>query len=568
MRVGRILLVEGSITEEQLKQALRGQREKGGRIGSRLLELGFVDERTLVKALQKNLGAKGVVLTEYPLDSGVLNLISPDIARAYGVVPLKRENRVLYLAMVNPRDIQAQEDIRFRTGYDIVPLVAVESSINKILAEHYETKALEDEVVEEMGLGVESLELLSEEEEEEEEEESVSALAAQVDSGPVVEFVNYLLKKSVEEGASDLHIEPYEKDVRVRMRLDGILHDTTPPPWRLHKAVLSRLKVMSNLKIQEKRKPQDGRFEARINGRRIDFRISTVPTIFGEKVALRILDSESIEFDLAKLGFEEKALKDTMNSIHKPHGIVLVTGPTGSGKTTTLYSILKEINTITTNITTAEDPVEYTLFGVNQVQVREEIGLTFTDALKSFLRQDPDIIMVGEIRDKDTTDIAIRAALTGHLVLSTVHTNSAASTITRLVNMGLAAYLLASTLEIIISQRLVKKICSHCKTPYEITDEEILKMGLSPDIFRDNEIFHGIGCDYCKSTGYKGRIGLFEALPLSPNIRRLIIDESTSDEIEKQAKEEGMETLRDVGISKVIKGLTTIEEIGRETLER
>ncbi|MCK4322082.1 Flp pilus assembly complex ATPase component TadA [candidate division WOR-3 bacterium] len=564
VRVGRILLVERSITEEQLKQALRRQRDVGGRIGSRLLELGFVDERTLVKALQKNLGVKGVIISDYPLEPDVLNLISPDTARAYGVIPLKCESKMLYLAMVNPKDVQAQEDIRFRTGYDIVPFVAVESSINKVLADHYETKALEDQVVDEMGLGEETIELLKEEEE----EVSVSDLAAQVDSGPVVQYVNYLLKKSVEEGASDLHVEPYDKDIRVRMRLDGILHETTPPPYRLHKAVVSRLKVMSNLKIQEKRKPQDGRFEVRINGRRIDFRISTVPTIFGEKVALRILDSESITFDLTTLGFEERALTDTMNSINRPHGIILVTGPTGSGKTTTLYSILREINTIGVNISTAEDPVEYTLFGVNQVQVKEEIGLNFVSCLKSFLRQDPDIIMVGEIRDKATTDIAIRASLTGHLVLSTVHTNSAAATITRLINMGLPPFLLASTLELIISQRLVRKICPHCKAPHEISNEEILKLGFSPDIFKGKEIFHGIGCDHCKGTGFKGRLGLFEALPLSTNTRKLIIDGATSDEIEKQAKEEGMRTLRDEGIEKVLKGLTDIDEIAKETLER
>ncbi len=564
MRVGRILLIGGSITDRQLKEALRKQRETGARLGSQLLKLGYVNERTLVEALERSLGTKGVVLSEYPLDGRVLNLISPDIARAYGVVPLKRENKVLYLAMLNPRDIHAQEDVRFRTGCDIVPLVAVESSINKVLEDHYVTKALENQVVEEMRLGEDSLELL----EDVEEEESVSDIAAQIDSGPVVEYVNYLLKKAVEEKASDLHIEPYEKDVRVRMRLDGILHDSIPPPWRLHKAVVSRLKVMSNLKIQEKRQPQDGRFEARIDGRRIDFRISTVPTIFGEKVALRILDSESIKFDLTTLGFEEKALKETMNSVRKPHGIILVTGPTGSGKTTTLYSILREINVICVNISTAEDPVEYTLFGINQVQVREDIGLNFVSCLKSFLRQDPDIIMVGEIRDKPTTDIAIRAALTGHLVLSTVHTNSAAATVTRLVNMGVAPFLLASTLELIISQRLVRKVCTHCKAPHELSDEEILKKGFSPDVFKGKQIFHGIGCEQCKDTGYKGRIGLFEVIPMSTNIRKLIIEGATSDDIEEQAKKEGMRTLRDEGITKLLNGLTTIDEISKETLER
>jgi len=564
MRVGRILSVGRSITEQQLKLALRRQRETGGRIGANLMALGFVDERTLLKALEKHLDAKGVVLSEYPLDKEVLNLIPPEIARAYGVVPLKREGNVLYLAMINPTDVQVQDDIRFRTGCTVVPMVAVETSIKKVLKDHYETKALEDEVIGDIVFDVDSLEIVDEAEE----EETVSDLAAQVDSGPVVEYVNYLLKKAVVEGASDLHVEPYEKDVRVRLRVDGVLHNYTPPPWRLHKAVVSRLKVMSNLKIQEKRQPQDGRFEARIDGRRIDFRISTVPTIFGEKVALRILDSESIEFDLSKLGFTEKGLQDTRKAIQKPHGIILLTGPTGSGKTTTLYSILREINKITVNISTAEDPVEYTLFGINQVQVREEIGLTFTSALKSFLRQDPDVIMVGEIRDKPTTDISIRAALTGHIVLSTVHTNSAAATITRVVNMGVAPFLMASTLELIISQRLVRKICPRCKAPHKLSDEEIIKRGFRPEVFRGKEIFHGTGCDYCKGTGYKGRSGLFEVLAVSPIIRRMITEGATSDDIEEQAVKEGMETLRVEGLKKVLEGVSTIDEISRETMER
>lgn len=564
MRVGRILLVERSITEQQLKLALRRQRETGGRLGANLMALGFVDERTLLKALEKHLDAKGVMLSEYPMDKEVLNLIPPEIARAYGVIPLKREGNVLYLAMINPTDVQVQDDIRFRTGCTVVPMVAVENSVEKVLKDHYETKALEDEVIGDIVFDDDSLEVVDEAEE----EETVSDLAAQIDSGPVVEYVNYLLKKAVVEGASDLHVEPYEKDVRVRLRVDGILRNYTPPPWRLHKAVVSRLKVMSNLKIQEKRQPQDGRFEARIDGRRIDFRISTVPTIFGEKVALRILDSESIEFDLSKLGFTEKGLQDTRIAIQKPHGIVLLTGPTGSGKTTTLYSILREINKITVNISTAEDPVEYTLFGINQVQVREEIGLTFTSALKSFLRQDPDVIMVGEIRDKPTTDISIRAALTGHIVLSTVHTNSAAATITRVVNMGVAPFLMASTLELIISQRLVRKVCPRCKAPHKLSDEEIIKRGFRPEVFRGKEIFHGIGCNYCKGTGYKGRSGLFEVLAMSPIIRKMITEGATSDDIEEQAVKEGMETLRVEGLKKVLEGVTTIDEISRETMER
>ncbi len=564
MRVGRILLLNGAITEDQLKEALKRQREEGGRLGANLIELGYVSEEQLIKALEKNLNVKGVVLSDYPLDGEVLNLISPDIARAYECVPIERKGKTLYLAMTNPNDVQAQEDIRFRTGYDIKPLVAAEKSIKSVLKEHYETKALEDEVAEEMGIAEDAVELMGKEEE----EEGVSALAAQIDSGPVVQYVNFLLKKVVAEKASDLHIEPFEKDVRVRMRVDGVLHIFQPPPWRLQKAVVSRLKVMSNLKIQEKRRPQDGRFQAQLMGRKVDFRIATVPTVFGEKVGIRVLDKEAVVFDLTKLGFEEKALNDTLKAIKKPHGIILLTGPTGSGKTTTLYSILKEINNIDINVSTAEDPVEYTLFGVNQLQVREEIGLTFVEALKSFLRQDPDVIMVGEIRDKPTTDIAIRSSLTGHLVLSTVHTNSAAATITRLLNMGVAPFLLASTLELIISQRLVRTICSKCKAKLDISDEDLLKLGFDPTRMKGGKISHGVGCEYCKKTGYKGRLGLFEVLPVSSTIRKMIIEGKTSDEIEAQARNEGMSSLRDEGIKKVLDGITTLEEVARETQVR
>jgi type IV pilus assembly protein PilB len=564
VRVGRILLLEGAITENQLKEALKRQREMGGRLGANLMELGYITEEKLIGALEKSLNVKGVVLSDYPLDDQVLNLISPDLARAYECIPIEKKGKTLYLAMINPNDVQAQEDIRFRTGYEIKPMIAAEKSIKKVLKEHYETKALEDEVAEEMGLTEDSVELM----EKEEEEEGASALAAQIDSGPVVQYVNFLLKKVVIEGGSDLHVEPFEKDVRVRVRIDGVLHNFQPPPFRLYKAVVSRLKVMSNLKIQEKRKPQDGRFQAEIMGRKIDFRIATVPTVFGEKVGIRILDSESIEFDLTKLGFEKKALDDTRKAINKPHGIILLTGPTGSGKTTTLYSILREINNIDINISTAEDPVEYTLFGVNQLQVREEIGLNFVEALKSFLRQDPDVIMVGEVRDKPTADIAIRSSLTGHLVLSTVHTNSAAATVTRMINMGVAPFLLASTLELIISQRLVRTICPKCKAPMNISEEEVLKLGFEPAILNGRKVFHGAGCDYCKKTGYKGRIGLFEVLPISTHIRKMIVDGATSDDVEIKAKEEGMSTLRDAGIKKVLEGMTTFEEIARETQVR
>ncbi|RKZ24362.1 type IV-A pilus assembly ATPase PilB [bacterium] len=562
MRIGRMLLKDGVINETQLQTALKRQRELGGRIGTHFIELGYVNEKTLVNYLSKQYEVPGVALSEFPLDKEVLNMIPPEFAQKFNVIPLKREGKYLTVAMINPKDVFAIDAIRFRTGLDIKPVVACEKSIKKILEEHYKTKALEDEVMEEMGLE-DVIEVV-----EEEEEERFSDLVAQVDSGPVVKYVNYLLRNAVKERASDVHIEPYEKEVRVRFRIDGLLHEHKPPPLKLFRAVVSRLKVMAKLKIQEKRLPQDGRFEARIDGRRVDFRISTVPTLYGEKVALRILDRSQASFDLRDLGFEEESLNHFLKALKNPFGIILVTGPTGSGKTTTLYAALNEINDPGINITTAEDPVEYSLMGINQLQVNESIGLTFASALRAYLRQDPDVIMVGEIRDKTTTEIAIRAALTGHLVLSTVHTNSAAATITRLINMGVEPFLIASTIIVVVSQRLVRKICTSCKTPLKISDDDLVKYGFDPQVFKGKEIFHGIGCDKCKNTGYSGRIGLFEVLPITKRIRNMILDRATDDEIEAAAVEEGMITLREAGIRKILRGETDIFEVAKETTLR
>jgi len=562
MRIGRMLLKDGVINETQLQTALKRQRELGGRIGTHFIELGYVNEKTLVNYLSKQYEVPGVALSEFPLDKDVLDMIPPEFAQKFNVIPLKREGKYLTVAMVNPKDVFAIDAIRFRTGLDIKPVVACEKSIKKILEEHYKTKALEDEVMEEMGLE-DAIEVI-----EEEEEERFSDLIAQVDSGPVVKYVNYLLRNAVKERASDIHIEPYEKEVRVRFRIDGLLHEHKPPPVKLFRAVVSRLKVMAKLKIQEKRFPQDGRFEARIDGRRVDFRISTVPTLYGEKVALRILDRSQASFDLRDLGFEEESLNHFLKALKNPFGIILVTGPTGSGKTTTLYAALNEINDPGINITTAEDPVEYSLMGINQLQVNESIGLTFASALRAYLRQDPDVIMVGEIRDKTTTEIAIRAALTGHLVLSTVHTNSAAATITRLINMGVEPFLIASTIIVVVSQRLVRKICTSCKAPLKISDDDLVKYGFDPQVFKGKEIFHGIGCDKCKNTGYSGRIGLFEVLPVTKRIRNMILDRATDDEIEAVAVEEGMITLREAGIRKILRGETDIFEVAKETTLR
>jgi len=560
-----MLLRAKKITESQLEEALKRQRQSGGRLGTNLLELGYIKEEELVKTLSEQYETPGVVLSEFPMDKEVLNLLPPEIAQKYGVVPLKRNGKELSLAMINPKDIFAIDAVRFRTGLDIKPYIAAEKALKKVLEEHYKTKALEDEVMDEMGLE-DSLELM--EVEEEEEKEGFSDLVAQVESGPVVNYVNHILREAVKSRASDIHLEPYEKSARVRFRIDGILHEFKPPPKRLMKAIISRLKVMSKLKIQEKRLPQDGRFEARVNGRKVDFRISTVPTLYGEKIALRILDRSQVSFNLKELGFEEDALKVFLRSLKNPFGIILVTGPTGSGKTTTLYAAMNEINDPKINITSAEDPIEYSLMGVNQLQVNESIGLTFASALRSYLRQDPDVIMVGEIRDKETTEIAIRAALTGHLVLSTVHTNSAAATVTRLINMGVEPFLIASTLIAVISQRLVRKICPKCKTPHEVSNEELSNFGIDPAEIKGKTIFHGIGCDACKNTGYTGRIGIFEVLPVTKKIKYLILDRATDAEIEQSAIEEGMITLREAAVKKMVNGETDIYEVARETTLR
>ncbi len=555
-----MLLRAGVITEKQLNESLHRQREMGGRIGTHFQELGYVDENTLLEYLSKQLNVPLIKLSDIEITDDMLNTIPPELAQKYEVIPFERHGKTLKVATVNPLDVFALDDIRFKTGYEVEPYVATEKSVKKILEDHYKTKALEDEVMDEME-SEEALEILGQEEE----EEAGDLLLAQIESGPVVKYVNYLLKSSVKQGASDIHIEPYEKSVRVRARVDGLLTEIQAPPVKFFKAVVSRIKVMGKMKIQEKRLPQDGRFEAQIDGKKVDFRVSTIPTLFGEKIALRVLDRSSIEFNLRKLGIEKEPLEQIFKAIKNPFGIILVTGPTGSGKTTTLYSILNEINEIGINITTAEDPVEFTIMGVNQLQVNESVGNTFANALRAYLRQDPDVIMVGEIRDRETTEIAIRAALTGHLVLSTVHTNTAAATVTRLINMGVEPFLIASTLILVISQRLIRKVCENCKIPHKVPDEEAMALGFTLEELSGKTIYKGAGCDKCRKTGYKGRAGIFEVMQITPKIRSLILDRATDDEIEKAAAEEGMITLREAAKMKLYKGITDIYEVSRET---
>ncbi len=569
MKLGTLLVKENLITEDQLEKALKEQEQHGGRLGSNLIKLGYVAEKDLIGVLSKQHNVPGIDLNTVDIDKSVLGLIPSTIATKYELVPISRTGKMLTVAMVNPDDIFALEDIKFSTGFEVQPVIASEMAIRAALEKYYEgqdllekvEKELEeslDEEIEVMG-GMEGVGVVSEEEEE------GTDLAASVDSGPVVKLVNMIIQKGVEATASDIHIEPYDKEVRVRFRVDGILREVMKPPRKMHKGIVSRIKIMAKMKIAEKRLPQDGRIKVRIRGKPIDLRVATLPTMFGEKVAMRILDRSAVSFVLEDLGFEEKQLDTFIHGIRMPFGIVLVTGPTGCGKTTTLYASLERINSHEVNITTAEDPVEYSLVGVNQVQMREAVGLTFASALRSYLRQDPNIIMVGEIRDRETAEISIRASLTGHLVLSTVHTNTAAGTVTRLVNMGVEPFLLASTINLVVSQRLLRKVCLNCAEESNVTPEYLTRVGLDPANYEGVTFYKGAGCSVCNNTGYKGRIGIFEVMTMSTAVRDLILQKVSTDKLQAQAEKDGMFTLRSIAEEKLKKGITTVEEVLKET---
>ncbi len=564
MKLGELLIEENLITEEQLDKALTEQELHGSRLGSNLVKLGYISEKQLISALAKQQDIEGVDLNNVDIDEKILKLIPSNIATKYELIPLSRREKVLTVAMVNPNDIFAIEDIKFSTGFEVQPVIANELAVRNALENYYEGHDLLQTVEKEIEAGIEDeVEVVRAGEEEKEEE--ISDLAAEIESGPVIKLVNSMITKGVDATASDIHIEPYDKELRTRFRIDGILREVMTPPKKMHKAIVSRIKIMAKMKIAEKRLPQDGRIRVKIRGKPIDLRVASLPTIYGEKIALRILDRSAISFNLEGLGFTEDQLEEFILAVKMPFGIILVTGPTGSGKTTTLYAALERINNLEVNITTAEDPVEYSLIGVNQVQMREAVGLTFASALKSYLRQDPNIIMVGEIRDKETADISIRASLTGHLVLSTVHTNTAAATITRLVNMGVEPFLMSSTLNLVVSQRLLRKICMNCMEEVEVTPEYLKRVGLNPDDYQDIIFYKGEGCHICNNTGYKGRIGIYEIMTMSTKLRELILEKVSTDRIEELAVKEGMKTLRDAGIEKLKRGITTIEEVLRET---
>jgi type IV pilus assembly protein PilB len=558
-RLGEILLREGLVTREQLAQALTEQKNTKHRLGYVLVKLGLVQELEITKVLARQYRMPAVDLTRFEVDPKIIKLVPAEMATKSIVLPLKREGRTLTVAMADPTDHGLLEDLKFITRFDLFPVIAGEYTLRNLIEKHYESSDQQlASLLKDMEESAEDVEVVEEQEDE-------AATQAQIDDAPVVKLINGLLTDAVKRGASDIHIEPFEHEIRVRYRIDGALLEIMKPPLKMKAALTSRVKILSQLNIAERRVPQDGRLKLKMGVRVIDFRVSTLPVLFGEKIVLRILDKGNLTLDLTKFGFEEKAERDLMKAILNPYGMVLVTGPTGSGKTTTLYSALSRINTPEVNIMTAEDPVEYNLMGINQVLVRTEIGLSFAAALKAFLRQDPNIIMIGEIRDLETGGIAIKAALTGHLVLSTLHTNDAPSTITRMIDMGIEAFNVASAVNLVVAQRLVRRICKDCKGEHKYTDAELAALGTDLEALRPIKFMKGSGCDTCSGTGYKGRAGLYEVMALSPELRRMILRGASVADIQAQAVVDGMLTLRMDGMKKIERGVTTLEEVVKET---
>ncbi len=562
-RLGDLLIREGLITKEQLDKALQEQKSNGQRLGYNLVKMGFVQETEITKMLARQYRMPAVDLARFEVDPKIVKLIPSDVALKHLVLPLKREGRTLTVAMADPTNLSVIDDLKFITRYDIFPVIAGEYTLRTALDKNYEqVDAQLDTLLKDMEEeGTEGeLELVAQQEEDEQQGTGIGA-----DDAPVVKLINAILTDAVKRGASDIHVEPFEHELRVRYRVDGALQEVMKPPMKLKAALTSRIKIMSALNIAERRVPQDGRIKLKMGKRVIDFRVSTLPVLFGEKIVMRILDKGNLTLDLSKFGFEPKSEADLLKAILNPYGMVLVTGPTGSGKTTTLYSALSRINTMEVNIMTAEDPVEYNLMGINQVLVRNEVGMTFAAALKAFLRQDPNIIMVGEIRDIETGGIAIKAALTGHLVLSTLHTNDAPSTITRMIDMGIEPFNVASAVNLIVAQRLVRRICKECKEEHEYLPEELKALGGDTKEFAGITFYKGKGCEACNGTGYKGRAGLYEVMSLSAELRRMILKGASTSELSEQAVKDGMLTLRMDGLVKIKKGITTLEEVVKET---
>jgi len=607
VKLGDLLLKAKLITQDQLEAALKLQREEGGKLGEALVRVGAASESDITETLSQQFGVPSIDLANFAIDPNVIKIVPGEVARKYGVLPVNKTGATLTIAMGDPTNVFAMDDIKFMTGYNVEPVVASEGALRKAIDKHYGTprsvvlkekakstgtfvpEANLDDVMASSSLTIDDMagvglgELNMDEitgietgadvdvlKQDEGEEIDLSDLTKSTESAPIIKVSNLILIEALKAGASDIHVEPYEKEFRVRFRIDGVLHNIMALPMRTRDPLISRLKIMAKLDISEKRLPQDGRIKIRLRveerSRDLDLRVSTVPTQFGEKVVMRLLDKTKLQLDMTQLGFEQEALRRFKDAIDRPYGIVLVTGPTGSGKTNTLYSAIAALNDPSVNIMTAEDPIEFNLAGINQVQMKEQIGLTFASSLRSFLRQDPDIILVGEIRDFETAEIAVKAALTGHLVLSTLHTNDAPSTINRLMNMGIEPFLVATSINAICAQRLVRRICTNCVEEVETPPQMLIQVGFAPDEVKVLKIKRGRGCERCNNGGYKGRIGLYEALQFSDEIRDMILSGASSIELKRKAIEEGMISLRMAGLQKIREGVTTLEEVLRETV--
>jgi len=568
VKLGEMLVKAGLVTQDQLQEALTAQRQSGEKLGFSLVNLGYVKEDEITHLLSEQYGVPSINLRHFEIDESVINLIPCEVSQKYLVVPVNRTGATLTIAMADPTNVFAMDDIKFMTGYNVEPVVASEMAIREAIDQYYgsahslELKKVMDQMV---STEAEHLELM-----EDDQEMDLAALEAATEEAPVVKLVNIILTDSIKKLASDIHLEPYERDLRVRFRIDGVLYEIMHPPLKLKDAITSRLKIMAKLDISEKRLPQDGRIKVKIklHGKikEMDYRVSCLPTLFGEKIVLRLLDKDNLVLDMTRLGFEVESLAKFERQIMKPYGMVLVTGPTGSGKTNTLYSSMNRVNTPETNIMTAEDPVEFNLHGINQVQMKEQIGLNFATALRSFLRQDPNIVLVGEIRDFETAEIAVKAALTGHLVLSTLHTNDAPSTINRLMNMGIEPFLVATSVNLICAQRLVRRVCKECKEEVQMPTQALVDVGFAVEDAPKVRLFKGRGCQQCNNTGYRGRVGLFEVMEISEEIRELVLSGASAMELRRKAVEEGMLTLRVSGLHKIRDGQTSVEEVVRETV--
>ena len=573
LKLGELLVRNKLITKEQLDKALQIQKTSGNKLGYDLVKLGFVTDEDIAQCLSRQFGIPAINLSHFEIDQAVLDLVPVEICRKYDLIPVNRTGAVLTVSMADPTNIRAMDEINFICGYQVEPVVASDFAIREAIDKYYgsahalELKQVMEQAMAEKALssGDADVEVL-----ESAEELDLALLEKQAEDAPVVKLVNKIMYDALNQGASDIHIEPYEKEMRVRYRIDGVLYVKVNPPLKLRDAITSRVKIMAKLDIAEKRLPQDGRIKIKTKHqgkvKELDFRVSVLPTLFGEKVVLRLLDKDNLKLDMTKLGLEPESLRTLEKAILKPYGMILVTGPTGSGKTNTLYSAMSRINTPETNIITAEDPVEFNIPGINQVQMKEQIGLNFAAALRSFLRQDPNIILVGEVRDFETAEIAIKAALTGHLVLSTLHTNDAPSTINRLMNMGIEPFLVASSILLIAAQRLIRRICAECKEEYRVPLEALVDIGFTEEEAHKITIYKGRGCQVCGNTGYKGRFGIFEVMEVTDSIRELILVGASAMEIRRKSIEEGMITLRASGLEKLRQGMTTIEEVLRESV--